>query len=443
MKLINIVSLGCSKNLVDSETILGILSSGGYVVTPSLEDAEIILINTCGFIEPAVKEAVDTIFNCLQFKEKGCCKYVIVLGCLVSRYGEKRLSQLFPEVDGWLGVDAYTVVLQYLDRLIAGEKTQFMESRPCGEYLYPRMLSTPSHTAYLKIAEGCSHACSFCLIPRIRGPLYSKTPDVIYREAEQLASGGVKELILVAQDSGAYGRDLPGKPTLTELLKNLVKIKDLHWIRFLYMNPYSLTPDLIKTMQEEKKLCNYLDLPLQHVNRNILKSMGRRGDVYSYRKLIKEVKTALPDLVLRTTLMVGYPGEDREAFQELQAFVGHGYFDRLGVFPYYHEEEARSFRYQDTVSFLEKHRRARKMMQLQRRVSRYKNERLIGMNLEVLIEHNLGEDVWWGRSYRDIPEIDPRVIVKGDNLEIGTFVQVQINRVANYDLIGTISNHDN
>lgn len=254
MKLINIVSLGCSKNLVDSETILGILSSGGYVVTPSLEDAEIILINTCGFIEPAVKEAVDTIFNCLQFKEKGCCKYVIVLGCLVSRYGEKRLSQLFPEVDGWLGVDAYTVVLQYLDRLIAGEKTQFMESRPCGEYLYPRMLSTPSHTAYLKIAEGCSHACSFCLIPRIRGPLYSKTPDVIYREAEQLAAGGVKELILVAQDSGAYGRDLPGKPTLTELLKNLVKIKDLHWIRFLYMNPYSLTPDLIKTMQEEKKL---------------------------------------------------------------------------------------------------------------------------------------------------------------------------------------------
>jgi ribosomal protein S12 methylthiotransferase len=350
MKLINIVSLGCSKNLVDSETILGILSSGGYVVTPSLEDAEIILINTCGFIEPAVKEAVDTIFNCLQFKEKGCCKYVIVLGCLVSRYGEKRLSQLFPEVDGWLGVDAYTVVLQYLDRLIAGEKTQFMESRPCGEYLYPRMLSTPSHTAYLKIAEGCSHACSFCLIPRIRGPLYSKTPDVIYREAEQLAAGGVKELILVAQDSGAYGRDLPGKPTLTELLKNLVKIKDLHWIRFLYMNPYSLTPDLIKTMQEEKKLCNYLDLPLQHVNRNILKSMGRRGDVYSYRKLIKEVKTALPDLVLRTTLMVGYPGEDREAFQELQAFVGHGYFDRLGVFPYYHEEEARSFRYQDTAS---------------------------------------------------------------------------------------------
>ncbi|HBI26256.1 MAG TPA: 30S ribosomal protein S12 methylthiotransferase RimO, partial [Peptococcaceae bacterium] len=229
MKLINIVSLGCSKNLVDSETILGVLASGGYVVTPSPEDAEIILINTCGFIEPAVKEAVDAILNCLQFKEKGSCRYVIVLGCLVSRYGEKRLSQLFPEVDGWLGVDAYTVVLPYLDRLSAGEKTQFTESRIPGEYLYPRMLSTPSHTAYLKIAEGCSHACSFCLIPRIRGPLHSKTPDLIYREAEQLAAVGVKELIRVAQDSGAYGGDLPGKPTLTELLKNLVKIKGLHW----------------------------------------------------------------------------------------------------------------------------------------------------------------------------------------------------------------------
>lgn len=442
MKLINIVSLGCSKNLVDSETILGVLASGGYVATSFPEDAEIILINTCGFIEPAVKEAVDVIFNCLQFKKKGSCRYVIVLGCLVSRYGEQRLSQLFPEVDGWLGVDAYTIVLPYLDRLLAGEKAQLGETGIVQQDLYPRMLSTPPYTAYLKIAEGCSHACSFCLIPRIRGPLHSKTPDLIYREAEQLAAGGVKELILVAQDSGAYGGDLPGKPTLTQLLKNLVKIKGLHWIRFLYMNPYSLTPDLIKTMQEEKKLCHYLDLPLQHVNRNILRSMGRKGDSYSYRELIKRLKTALPDLALRTTLMVGYPGEDREAFQELRAFVGHGYFDRLGVFPYYHEEEARSFKYADTVSFLEKRKRAREIMRLQRRVSRQKNQKFIDSNLEVLIEDHLGEDIWRGRSYRDIPEIDPHVIIKGDNLEIGTFFQVRINQAANYDLIGTISHQD-
>lgn len=440
MKLISMISLGCPKNLVDSETILGILASGGYVVTPSPEDAEIILINTCGFIAPAVREAVETIRYCLQLKAKGSCSCVIVLGCLVSRYGEKRLSQLLPEVDGWLGVDAAPVVLQYLETILAGEEPLLKVSRDPGEY--PRMLSTPFYTAYLKIAEGCSHACSFCLIPRIRGRLQSKTPEIIYREAEQLAASGVKELILVAQDTGAYGYDLPGKPTLDGILKELVKIDGLHWIRFLYLNPHSLTPELISTIQEEKKLCCYLDLPFQHGNRNILRKMGRRGDIYSYLALIGNLKAVLPDLALRTTLMVGYPGEDREAFEELQTFVCLAEFDRLGVFPYYHEQGSRSSRYSETVSYIEKRKRAREIMRLQREISRRKNQELVGRNLEVLIEHNLGEDIWWGRSYRDIPEIDPRVIVKGPNLNPGTFVQVQITRAAAYDLIGIIPENE-
>lgn len=434
MKLISMISLGCPKNLVDSETILGILASGGYVVTPSPEDAEIILINTCGFIEPAVREAVDTIIHCLQLKAKGLCSCVVVLGCLVSRYGEERLSQLLPEVDGWLGVDSAPFVLQYLERIQAGEKPLFSEHGKPEQY--PRMLSTPSYTAYLKIAEGCSHACSFCLIPRIRGPLQSRTPDEIYREAEQLAAGGVKELILVAQDTGAYGGDLPGKPTLAGILKELVKIDGLRWVRFLYLNPHSLTAELITTMQQETKLCHYLDLPFQHVNRDILKKMGRKGDINFYLKLINDLKTALPDLALRTTLMVGYPGEDRKAFQELHDFVSLAEFDRLGVFPYYHEQGARSFRYPETVSYIEKRKRAREIMRLQRKISRRKNQELVGRNLEVLIENSLGKDVWWGRSYRDSPDIDPRVIVKGRDLNPGTFAQVQVTRAATYDLIG-------
>lgn len=441
MKLISMVSLGCPKNLVDSETVLGILANGGYIVTPSPEDAEIILINTCGFVEPAVREAVETICYCLQLKAKGSCSCVVVFGCLVSRYGKKRLSQLFPDVDGWLGVDAAPFVLQSLEMILAGKKPLFPVDEKPEEY--PRMLSTPFYTAYLKIAEGCSHACSFCMIPRIRGPLQSRTPEAIYREAEQLAAGGVKELILVAQDTGAYGRDLPDKPTLAGILKRLVKINGLHWIRFLYLNPHSLTPELIATMQEEPKLCRYLDLPVQHVNSKVLRKMGRRGDIYSYLKLIDNLKTALPDLALRTTLMVGYPGEDTKAFQELQDFVCLAEFDRLGVFPYYHEEGARSSRYPETVSYIEKRKRARDILRLQRRVSRHKNKELVGRNLEVLIEHNLGEDIWWGRSYRDIPDIDPRVIVKGRNLNPGTFVQVKITRAAAYDLIGIIPDQEN
>ncbi len=428
------VSLGCPKNLVDSETVLGVLASEGYVITASPADADIIFINTCGFIEPAVKEAIDTILHCLQYKAKGSCKYVVVFGCLVARYGESTLSDLLPEVDGWLGVDAPSQVVQYVNNILTGEKSDSLKSDK--STVHPRLLATPSHTAYLKIAEGCSHACAYCMIPQIRGPLQSRRPDAICREAEQLAAGGVKELILVAQDTGAYGNDLPDKPALADLLGGLVKIDGIHWIRFLYMNPYSLEDDVIELIQKESKLCPYMDLPFQHANRGILNKMGRKGDMESHLRLIERLKTVLPDLALRTTLMVGYPGEGQKAFEELSEFVALAQFDRLGVFPYYHEEGARSSRYSETVSYIEKRRRVRKIMRLQRKISRRKNQKFVGKELEVLIESNLKGDIWWGRSYRDSPDIDPRVIVRGSDLRTGSFEQIQITDGATYDLIG-------
>lgn len=439
MKIISMISLGCPKNLVDSERVLGILTGAGYIVTPAPEDAEIVLINTCGFIKPAVDEAVSTIAKCLDLKKKGLCRTLIVFGCLVARYGEKRLSQLFPDVDGWLGVDIAPLILPYLEKILAGEKEP--PAIHGEEKDYPRLLTTPQHTAYLKIAEGCSHGCSFCLIPKIRGPLRSRPPEAIYDEAVQLAENGVKEVILVAQDTGVYGRDLPGKPTLAELLKRLCEIKDLHWIRFLYHNPHFLTPELVKTMQEEPKICRYLDLPFQHSSRKILKRMGRKGDAISYLQLLQELRDSLPGLTLRTTLMVGFPGEDDKAFQELKDFVLQAEFDRLGVFPYYHEEGARSRKYTETVSHIEKRRRAREIMSLQRKISRLKNQEQVGRSLDVLIEQNLGDGVYYGRSYRDVPEIDPKVIVSGQGLTPGDIVKVRITKGAAFDLIGVCDSH--
>jgi len=439
MKIISMISLGCPKNLVDSERVLGILTGAGYIVTPSPEDAEIVLINTCGFIKPAVDEAVSTIKKCLDLKKKGLCRTLVVFGCLVARYGEKSLSQLFPEVDGWLGVDIAPSILHYLEKILAGEKEPFTIKGE--EKDYPRLLTTPQHTAYLKIAEGCSHGCSFCLIPKIRGPLRSRAPEAIYNEAVQLAASGVKELILVAQDTGVYGRDLPGKPTLAGLLKRLCEIQGLYWIRFLYHNPHFLTAELVKTMQEEPKICRYLDLPFQHSSRKILRRMGRKGDSISYLQLLKELRDSLPGLTLRTTLMVGFPGEDNRAFQELKEFVLQAEFDRLGVFPYYHEEGASSRKYAETVSHIEKRRRAREIMSLQRKISWCKNQEQLGRSLDVLIEQNLGDGVFYGRSYRDVPDIDPRVIVRGQGLTPGDIVKVRITKAAAYDLIGVCDSH--
>lgn len=421
-----LISLGCPKNLVDSETILGALAAAGYVITAPVEDAEIIIINTCAFIMPAVREALDEIFYCTGLKKKGSCRCLIVTGCLTQRYGA-QLARLIPEVDAWFGVNAAAELLYYLGKT------------PVAGTIYPRMLATPPFYAYLKIAEGCAHNCAYCLIPKIRGPLTSKPLGDIYREAIQLVEGGVREIILVAQDTGSYGRDLAEKPSLAMVLKELAGIPELKWIRLLYLSPASITPELIETIRSESKICHYLDLPLQHANRNVLRRMGRIGVAETYLELITELRSCIPDLVVRTTLLTGFPGEDQQAFQELLDFVAEAEFDRLGVFPYYHEEGSRSFRYGETVSYFQKRKRRRRIMQLQRGISRKKNEAFLGMVLSVLIERSLGNGVCLGRSYREAPEIDPKIVVRGDGLVPGSFVNVRITQACTFDLAGVVA----
>lgn len=429
MKLVSMVSLGCPKNLVDSENVLGLLASKGYIITPSLDEAEIIIINTCGFIRPAVQESLVEILEAVELKKYGKCRQLIVMGCLTQRYGAAKLKENIPEVDLWLGVNASQKILDYLSNTYQEKINIFSEDSP-------RLLTTPPSTAYLKIAEGCSHSCAYCLIPALRGRLKSRTLEEIQDEASSLVANGVKEIILVAQDTGAYGKDLKNGLTLAVLIRNLAKISELRWIRILYLNPSSITPELVATIRDEEKVCRYLDIPMQHASSKILRKMGRKGNVKEYLELIDHLRSQIPGLVLRTTMMTGFPGEDEDAFQELIEFVKKAQFDRLGVFPYYHEEGARSYREEETVSFFEKRRRRREISKIQREISRRKNEAMIGKNLLVITEKKLGEGVFVGRSYREAPDIDPKIIIKGKNLYPGDFVNVSIRQAYTFDLVG-------
>lgn len=432
MRLVGMVSLGCPKNLVDGETVLGLLASNGYVITPSLDEAEIIIINTCSFIRPAVQESLLEILEAAEFKKRGNCRHLIVMGCLTQRYGAERLRKNIPEVDLWVGVNTPQRILEYLTKAYKEEQNIPFDD-------LPRLITTPPSTAYLKIAEGCSHSCSYCLIPTLRGRLKSRPLEEIEREANSLVAMGIKELILVAQDTGAYGKDLKKNSlNLATVLRRLGRIPELLWIRILYLNPSSITSELIETIYSEPKVCRYLDIPIQHVSRKILRRMGRRGDAEEYLQLIEYIRKRIPDVVLRTTLMTGFPGEDDNDFSELLEFVEKAQFERLGVFPYYHEEGTRSYREQDTVPFFEKRKRRREILKAQRKISRRKNESMIGKNLVVLLEKRLGEGVFSGRSYREAPEIDPKLIVKGkDNLSVGDFTSVTIKQAYTFDLVGT------
>lgn len=440
MELIYLISLGCPKNLVDSEIMLGILADAGYIVTSSLKEAEIIIINTCGFIRPAVEESLNTIFECIKHKQKGKCRYLIVTGCMTQRYGHQLTKQI-PEVDAWLGVHSVSHILECIKDISQGQK--IVKLLPSSKENYsstlklPRLLTTPPATAYLKIAEGCSNFCSYCLIPYIRGELRSRNLEDIYQEAVCLADNGIKEIVLVAQDSGSYGKDLWGKPSLDLVLKRLARISEIEWIRILYVNPSSITPKLIETIKNESKVCHYLDIPFQHANRDILRKMGRNGDICTHLELLDKIRSYLKDITLRTTLMVGFPGEDEKTYQDLIDFIKLAQFDRLGIFPYYHEEGTKAFRYPDTVSYIEKKRRSRHLLQIQREISRKKNKALEGAKYTVMIEKHLADDIYIGRSYREAPEIDPKIIVKGKGLTPGTFCHVKITHAYAFDLAGS------
>ena len=445
MTTVGVVSLGCPKNLTESETVLGILASAGYVVTPSLQDAEIILINTCSFIRAAVRESLDAIFNYALFKKSGACRSLVVIGCLPQRYGH-RLDRLIPEVDLWLGVNARPYLLDALRGLEAGAPAPandygasfLKEGGHSDDGNPPRLLTTPPATAYLKIAEGCSHGCAYCLIPKLRGGLASRPLEAILQEAAGLVAHGVREINLVAQDTGAYGSDLYGKPTLDLVIRRLAALPDLRWLRIMYLNPYSLTPNLIAAIQDEEKVCRYLDLPFQHASARVLRLMNRPGSLAANLQVVADLRRLLPGIVLRTTLMTGFPGEDRGAFRELQSFAQQAGFERLGVFAYCHEEGAPSFRRRETVSFIEKQRRRRRLYGLQRQISRKINATIIGQDLPVLIESRVGEGVYLGRSYREAPDVDPKIIVRGDGLSPGDFTNVKITSAYTFDLAGKL-----
>jgi ribosomal protein S12 methylthiotransferase len=433
-----LVSLGCHKNLVDSEVILGLLSKEGYVLTTDPSKAEIIIVNTCAFIQDATKEAIETILGLTHYKKRGRCKHLIVSGCLPQRYG-KILEEELPEVDLFIGTGTF----QRLPRILKEkrEKKSFLSRTT---FLYdektPRILSTPPFIAYLKIAEGCSKACTFCTVPKIRGPYRSRRLSSVIEEAKRLAGQGVQELILIAQDTTAYGEDLRNGTNLEKLLRGLVKVEGLRWIRILYSYPKVsyFTDSLLELMAQEKRICPYLDLPIQHIDDGILRRMGRRLRSREIRNLLDKVRTFLPEVSLRSSLIVGFPGEGETQFNALLEFVREIQFDHLGAFKYSPEEGTPASRLPDPIPESMKEERLRKLMGLQKRISLKKYRRMVGRKMEVLVEGpNHQGSLLRGRLQMQAPEIDGCVFLKG-KARPGDWVEARITQALPYDLVGEI-----
>jgi ribosomal protein S12 methylthiotransferase len=433
-----LVSLGCPKNLVDSEVMLGLLSKAGFAITTNPDEADIIIVNTCSFIQDATKEAVDTIHEYAPYKQQGRCHTLVVSGCLPQRYG-KTLEQQFPDVDLFVGTGDFQNLPALLSR--KQNRRSFLSKT---SFLYdektPRILSTPPFIAYLKIAEGCSRACTFCTVPRIRGPYHSRTLRSVLAEARTLAARGVRELILIAQDTTAYGKDLKHGINVEKLLRGLVKIDELRWIRLLYAypTPDAFTDGLLELMGEEKKICPYLDLPIQHIDDEILRRMGRRTKGSKIRSLLHRIRTFLPDVSLRTSLIVGFPGEREDQFKTLLDFVKETEFDHLGAFMYSPEEGTPAVRLPSPVPERVKEDRLKRLMSLQKKISKKKYQALVGQELEVLVERFDGaRGNIRGRLQTQAPEIDGSVYLKGD-ARPGDFVLARITKALPYDLVGRI-----
>ena len=435
---VGFVSLGCSKNLIDTEMAIGLFKKNKFEIVNDVEKAEIIIVNTCGFIESAKQEAINTILEMAEHKEKGTCKYLIVMGCLVQRY-KKELQKALPEVDLFIEINDYG---SYWDKIIEliGQKEQLDKvNNLC--YM-DRVISTGDKTAYLKIAEGCSNRCTYCAIPYIRGPYVSRPMEEILEEAKKLASVGIKELIVIAQDTTRYGEDLYGKSKLSELLNELCKIDDFEWIRFLYAYPESITDELIETVKDNPKICNYFDIPIQHISDSVLKRMNRRTNGKQIEELIKKIKKQIPDVILRTSLIVGFPGETEEDFNKLYNFVKKGYFDKLGVFTYSKEDGTPAAKLKEQIHPATKKKRYNIIMSIAKDISAKKLKSYIGKEYKVLLEDTTFDHKFGiGRSYMDIPDTDGMVIINNcDNKLIGEFVNCKVTSVNNYDLIAKISN---
>lgn len=431
---VGFVSLGCSKNLVDTEMTIGIFKEYKHEIVSNVEEAEIIVINTCGFIESAKQEAINTILEMAEYKENGNCKYLIVMGCLVERYLNK-LKKLLPEVDLFIPIKEYNNIGTKIQNFIANTKKALPECTL--EYLN-RVISTGNTTAYLKIAEGCSNRCTYCAIPYIRGNYISRKFEDIINEAKELAKKGYKEIILIAQDTTKYGIDLYGKPRLAELLEELCKIKEFKWIRFLYAYPESITDELIQTVKNNEKICKYFDIPVQHISDTVLKRMNRRSTSKQIEELLSKIKKEIPNAVLRTSLIVGFPGETDEDFNKLYKFVEKGYFDKLGVFKYSKEDGTPAARLKEQVHYKTKEARYNKIMELAQRISKKRLEEKIGKSYEVLIENSTFDNKYYvGRSYMDIPDTDGLVFIpKARENLVDTWITCEVKQVKNYDLIG-------
>ncbi|HJV64333.1 MAG TPA: 30S ribosomal protein S12 methylthiotransferase RimO [Geomonas sp.] len=438
---VSLVSLGCPKNLVDAEVMLGYLSKDEYEVTTDEMQADIIVVNTCSFIKEAKQESIDTILDLADRKHDARCKLLIVTGCLPQRYQEELAKEL-PEVDIFIGTGDYPRIAE----IIAEKKSTSEQLCYTGDpnFVYndelPRLQSSPHYTAYLKIAEGCSNNCAYCVIPALRGALRSRPFATLLSEARQLVEGGVKELNLIAQDITAYGKDLADRPTLEMLVTELAKLEGLKWIRLLYAYPDGVTDSLISLIKNEPKVCKYLDLPIQHIADPILKRMNRRSDEQQIRDLIAKLKTEIPDIAIRTSLIVGFPGETNDDFKKLLQFVEETRFDRLGVFCYSREEGTPAADMQDQVSERVKRERHKKLMRTQARVSFKHNRTLVDSEEDVLIEGYSEETelLLKGRSSRQAPDVDGLVYITAGNANVGDIVRLKITDSSDYDLIGEI-----
>ena len=451
MKNVLMISLGCDKNLVDSEKMLGLLAEGGYTIVEEEAEADAIVINTCCFIHDAKEESIETILEMASWKEKGRLKALVITGCLAQRYKDEIAKEL-PEVDAVIGISGYTEIVPVLDALLKEAQTEEEHPLVCCpsiDLLTPslsdkRMVTTGSYTAYLKIAEGCNKRCTYCVIPYIRGRYRSFPMEDLLDEAGRLVEGGAKELILIAQGTTVYGMDLYGKKMLPELLHRLCGLEGLDWIRILYCYPEEITDELIQVMKEEEKICHYLDIPIQHSEDSILKRMGRKTDRAELTELIGKLRREIPDIILRTTLITGFPGETEEEFERMKDFVEQMRFDRLGVFTYSPEEGTKAADMEGQIDEECKEARRDAVMELQQQISAEKAASMVGKEMSVLIEGYLyEEDIYVGRTYMDAPKVDGNVFVRSEEEMIsGDIVPVRITGASEYDLMGDVIYED-
>ena len=442
MRKVLFISLGCDKNLADSEEMLGMLVENGYTLTNDETEAEIIVVNTCAFIHDAKEESINSILEMACYKTEGVLKVLLVTGCLAQRYKEEIIKEI-PEVDAVLGTTSFGDIIKALDKVFEGERyLEFKDINALTEISKKRVLTTGGYYGYLKIAEGCDKRCTYCIIPKLRGNYRSIPMEQLISQAEYLAEQGVRELILVAQETTVYGKDIYQEKCLHKLLKELCKIPGIQWIRILYCYPEEIYPELIQTMKEEKKICHYLDLPIQHCSDKILKKMGRRTTKQELIDIVTLLRKEIPDIVLRTTLITGFPGETEEDHEELMEFIDTMEFDRLGVFTYSAEEDTPAANMPNQIEEEVKQDRQAELMELQQEISIDKGNDKIGTCVEVMIEGKVAdENAYVGRTYGDAPNVDGYIFINTDTeLMSGDFARVHVTGALEYDLIGELEN---